>query len=273
MGGAPSPLVRRAFQLTSVDKEITKPIVMATRLHDRDFLAQLEAVDRFMASMHAYPGRTFGQLYHQFFRVNDLADGHMVLSDHEIDLASVEVPVLSIAGETDVLAPQPAVHHVGELLTGAPEVRLETAPGGHLGVLTGRAARRTTWPTLDGFLKDAAPGDDDADVDLAPGGLKPPLRARSIAPSTLTRTMTLRRLLLLPLVLLALPAPASAAEQVIAPGVKAGGVDVGGQTVESAASNLQLALGEQLGRPIDVTREQPDVHARSPPTRSSRSTR
>ena len=169
MGGAPSPLVRRAFQLTSVDKEITKPIVMATRLHDRDFLAQLEAVDRLMASMHAYPGRTFGQLYHQFFRVNDLADGHLVLSDHEIDLANVSVPVLSIAGETDVLAPQPAVHHVGELLTGAPEVRLESAPGGHLGVLTGRAARHTTWPALDRFLKDAARSDaDDADAGLAP---------------------------------------------------------------------------------------------------------
>lgn len=64
--------------------------------------------------------------------------------------------------------------------------------------------------------------------------------------------MKLRRLLPLPLVLLCLPASASATEQVIAPGVKAGGVDVGGQTVESAASNLQLALGEQLGRPIEV---------------------
>jgi polyhydroxyalkanoate synthase len=29
---------------------------VATNLHDRDFLAQLEAVDRFMGSMHAYPG-------------------------------------------------------------------------------------------------------------------------------------------------------------------------------------------------------------------------
>jgi polyhydroxyalkanoate synthase len=160
LGGAPSPLVRRAFQLTSIDKELTRPVVMATRLHDREFLAQLEAVDRFMASMHAYPGRTFGQLYHQFFRVNDLADGHLVVSDQEIDLADVEVPVLSIAGETDVLAPQPAVHHVGELLPNAPEVRLLTAPGGHLGVLTGRTAAATTWPALDEFLVDAARADD-----------------------------------------------------------------------------------------------------------------
>jgi polyhydroxyalkanoate synthase len=166
MGGAPSPLVRRAFQLTSIDKELTRPLVMAMRLHDREFLAQLEAVDRFMASMHAYPGRTVGQLYHQFFRVNDLADGHLVLSDQEIDLADVEVPVLSVAGESDVLAPRAAVHHLAGLLTSAPEVRLETAPGGHLGVLTGRAARHTTWPLLDAFLEEAAARD--GARDLAP---------------------------------------------------------------------------------------------------------
>jgi polyhydroxyalkanoate synthase len=157
MGGAPAPLVRRAFQLTSIDKEITRPYAILRNAHDRDWLAQLEAVDRFMAGMHAYPGRTFGQLYHQFFRVNDLADGHLVLSDQEIDLADVRVPVLSVAGKTDVLAPRPAVHHVANLLPNAPQVRLETAPGGHLGVLTGRSARRTTWQYLDEFLTEHAP--------------------------------------------------------------------------------------------------------------------
>ncbi|HWT95707.1 MAG TPA: alpha/beta hydrolase [Solirubrobacteraceae bacterium] len=167
LGGAPSPLVRRAFQLTSIDKELTKPLVMLLRLHDRDFLAQLEAVDRFMASMHAYPGRTFGQLYHQFFRVNDLADGRLRLSDQDIDLADVRVPVLSVAGETDVLAPRAAVHHLGTLLPNAPEVRLETGPGGHLGVLAGRGARTTTWRWLDEFLCAHAGADADADTESA----------------------------------------------------------------------------------------------------------
>ena len=102
--------------------------------------------------MHAYPGRTMGQLYHQFFRVNDLADGKLELGDHAIDLADVRVPVLAIAGKTDGLAPRAAVHHVGELLTGAPEVQLKTGPGGHLGVLTGRAAERTTWHWIDEFF-------------------------------------------------------------------------------------------------------------------------
>jgi polyhydroxyalkanoate synthase subunit PhaC len=106
-----------------------------------------------MAHMFAYPGRTFGQLYHAFFRVNSLAGGRVELREgHEIDLAAVTQPVLSVAGSADVLAPRAAVHHVGELLPNAAEVRLETAPGGHLGVLTGRSAADTTWQYLDEFL-------------------------------------------------------------------------------------------------------------------------
>lgn len=152
-GGAPAPLVKRAFQLTSVDKYVTKPLAVLTHLDDRDFLEQLEAVDNFTANMLAYPGRTFGQIYHRFFRTNDLASGHLTLGDRVIELAKVQVPVLAIGGRGDAIAPVPAVHHVGALLTGAPEVRLETAPGGHLGVLTGRNARATTWTLLDGFVR------------------------------------------------------------------------------------------------------------------------
>src|SRR3954451_8855262 len=153
LGGAPAPLVRRGFQLSSLDKYLTKPMAIATHLDDRDFLAQIEAVDRFVANMHAYPGRTFGQLYHRFFRVNDLADGVLELEDHRtIDLADVKAPVLSVAGTSGTLAPRPAVHAVGNLLPNAAEVRLETGPGGHLGVLTGRSAKRTTWTYVDEFF-------------------------------------------------------------------------------------------------------------------------
>ena len=105
-----------------------------------------------MANMLAYPGRTFGQLYHRLLRLNDLADGRVELGGRAIDLADVRVPVLSIAGEGDGIAPAAAVRHVVELLPNARVGRLPAGPGGHLGVLTGRAAEPTTWRQLDEFL-------------------------------------------------------------------------------------------------------------------------
>jgi polyhydroxyalkanoate synthase len=154
LGGAPAPLVSLGFRATAIDRYITRPVVMAQHLHDRDWLAHTQAVDHYMASMLAYPGRTFGQLYHQFFRVNELAGGTLELGDHRIELAKIDIPLLSVAGGSDVLAPVDAVHHVAGLVPNSPDVRLETAPGGHLGVLTGRSAVRSTWVFLDAFLAD-----------------------------------------------------------------------------------------------------------------------
>jgi polyhydroxyalkanoate synthase len=155
LGGAPAPLVSLGFQATALDKRITKPLTILRNLHDRELLGHIEAVDDYMAHMLAYPGRTFGQLYHRFFLVNDLADGKFDLGERGcLDLADITLPVLVVAGKNDVLAPKEAVEAVTDLLPNAAEVRYELGPGGHLGVLTGRSAHKTTWRYLDAFLRD-----------------------------------------------------------------------------------------------------------------------
>jgi polyhydroxyalkanoate synthase len=152
LGGAPKPVVRWAFQLSSFQKLVTKPLALATHIDDTEFLAQIEAVDRFTDNMIAYPGRTFGQLYHRFAKGNQLAAGDFELDDRVIRLSEIKVPVLVFGGSTDGIAPVPAVKAVVPLLTGSPEVRFEIVPGGHLGMLTGRAARGSTWVVMDEWI-------------------------------------------------------------------------------------------------------------------------
>ena len=152
LGGIPTPLVNWAFTAASAQKVVTKPLAVLTHLDDTDYLAQMEAVDRFMSSMTAYPGRTFGQLYHRFVKGNALAAGQMEIGDRTIDLAAISVPVLVFAGNTDGIAPLPAVRAVVPLLGRVAEVRFEVVPGGHLGMLTGRAARGTTWQVIDEWV-------------------------------------------------------------------------------------------------------------------------
>ncbi len=160
LGGAPKPLVRRAFQLSSGTKLITKPIAILQNLDDAEWLAQIEAVDRFTENMIAYPGRSFGQLYHRMVKKNQLLSGKVDLSGHEIDVANIKVPVLIFAGNTDGIAPINSVKALVRLLPNAHEVRFEIVPGGHLGMLTGRAARGTTWVTMDEWIEQYSTPDD-----------------------------------------------------------------------------------------------------------------
>lgn len=152
LGGLPSQIVGPAFKATSLTTYLKKPITLIKHRDDREFLAQVEAVDGLMNSMLAYPGRATLQVYQRLVQRNELADGKIQGPNKLVDLADVRVPVMNIAGTSDVLVPVAVAHHVGELLPNSPEVRLEVAPGGHLGVLTGRSAQKTTWAMIDDFL-------------------------------------------------------------------------------------------------------------------------
>ena len=149
---APRPLVNWAFTAASVQKVVTKPLAIMTHLDDTEFLAQIEAVGRFTDNMIAYPGRSFGQLYHRFVKGNTLAQGTMDFADRSISLSQVTAPVLIFGGATDGIAPVASVKPAVDLLSGSREARFEIVPGGHLGMLTGRAARSTTWPLIEEWI-------------------------------------------------------------------------------------------------------------------------
>jgi polyhydroxyalkanoate synthase len=193
MGGAPKPLVRRAFQLSSFNKLVTKPIAIAAKLDDADFLAQVEAVDRFTANMIAYPGRTFGQLYHRILKGNQLATGTVTMDDREIKLSNLSVPLLAFAGASDGIAPVQCVRPVVDLVPNVAKLRFEIVPGGHLGMLTGRAARTTTWRIIDEWVNEnstpeAAPGGGDRATTRKPARKSPAKKTSAKKPPAARKT-------------------------------------------------------------------------------------
>jgi polyhydroxyalkanoate synthase len=181
-GGAPVPLVRWAFQLSSFQKLVTKPLALARNLDDADYLAQIEAVDRFAANMIAYPGRTFGQLYHRLLKGNALVDGTFDLDDRTLDVADLRVPVLVLAGANDSIAPTGSVKALIPQLTGARDARFEIVPGGHLGMLTGRRARTGTWPLIDSWVDEWTTSEEEPAI-----GTNPARRHRSAGSRALRR--------------------------------------------------------------------------------------
>lgn len=154
LGGFPAAAVRAAFQLTSADRYLTKPITIMTHLDDRELLEQMEAVDVLMRNMVAYPGRAFGQVFHHVIRGNEIAQDAVEIDGRPVRLSDVTAPVLLIAGADDGIAPVAAVRKGVELLTSSSDLRFEVEPGGHLGVLSGRRARTHSWPAFLDFVTD-----------------------------------------------------------------------------------------------------------------------
>lgn len=151
--GGPTALVTElGFKATAIPTYLKKPLTIWRRRDDQDFLAQVQAVDELMNNMVAYPGRATLQVYMRVAVRNELASGEIQGPTKLVKLSDVRIPIMNVAGSGDVLAPPAAAHHVGELVPNSPDVRLPTAPGGHLGVLTGAKAASITWVHIDEFI-------------------------------------------------------------------------------------------------------------------------
>src|SRR4029079_11133580 len=97
-------------------------------------------------------------------RNNALKDGVIDINGHDIRTDAITLPVLVLAGNTDGIAPINSVRAWVRRLPNASEVRFEIVPGGRLGMLTGRAARGTTWRIMDEWISE------DSTPDAAPAG-------------------------------------------------------------------------------------------------------
>ncbi|MEJ2888328.1 alpha/beta fold hydrolase [Actinomycetospora aeridis] len=146
----PLPRLLRALGLGSLDELLTAPLTMIARLDDREFLAQLEAVDDLRAIV-GDQSRFIGAYFRAMVAPEDLEAGRVPVGHRVVDLSDLRRPTLLVAGETDRVVPPRAVRAGARRLTRA-DTRLTTAPGGHLGVLTGRGAKGTTWARLCEFL-------------------------------------------------------------------------------------------------------------------------
>ena len=106
----------RASSSTSLDKYLTKPLAIA----DAPRRPRLPRADRGGRPLHGpactpTPGARSASSTTASSASTTSPTGALELGDATaIDLADVRVPVLAVAGAGDVLAPRPAVHHVGD---------------------------------------------------------------------------------------------------------------------------------------------------------------
>jgi polyhydroxyalkanoate synthase len=63
--------------------------------------------------------------------------GSVTVGDRSVELGSVKMPVLSVSAEKDTIAPAEGVDAIRAIVPHAEILRL---PGGHVGIVAGRAA-------------------------------------------------------------------------------------------------------------------------------------
>jgi putative long chain acyl-CoA synthase len=145
----PAWAARIGFQLLSPTKTLRTRVDFVRRLHDREALLPRERHRRFLEQEGwvAWPAPAVRDFVDDLFAHNRMLEGGIAIGDRMVTLADIDRPVLAFLGEHDAFAPAESVRAVQRAAPRAEayEVALKA---GHLGLVAGSLASRSTWPTV-----------------------------------------------------------------------------------------------------------------------------
>jgi putative long chain acyl-CoA synthase len=140
---------RTGFRLLDPVKTLRQQLDFLMTLHDREALLPHERQRQFLESRGwvAWPGPALADFVHQFVANNRMLSGGFVIEERLVTLADVTLPVLTVVGEVDAIAPPRAVR---ALRRAAPRAQVYELmlPAGHFGLVVGSTASRRTWPVV-----------------------------------------------------------------------------------------------------------------------------
>ncbi len=145
---------RLGFRLLDPVRTLRQQVDFVLALHDREALLPRERQRQFLEAggWVAWPGPAMADFVTQFVAHNRMLSGGFVIEDRLVTLADVTLPVLTVVGEVDQIAPPRAVRAVRRAAPHADVYEL-TLPAGHFGLVVGSTASRATWPVVAGWAR------------------------------------------------------------------------------------------------------------------------
>ncbi len=145
---------RTGFRLLDPVKSLRSRADFIMRLHDREALLPREGQRRFLEAEGwvAWPGPAMADFLRQFIAHNRMLEGGFVIEDRLVTLADIALPILSVVGTVDEIAPAPGVRAI-RLAAPQAEVYELSLHAGHFGLVVGSTSNTETWPTVAGWVR------------------------------------------------------------------------------------------------------------------------
>jgi len=121
------------------------------RLYDEQFVNGWRAMNQWVNDGVPFPGEAYRQWIKEFYQENKLARGTFKLRGRPVNLANITCPLLNIAAERDHIVQLSQAARVMDLVSST-DKEFVVMPGGHVGLVVGRAAVKTLWPKVSNWL-------------------------------------------------------------------------------------------------------------------------
>jgi polyhydroxyalkanoate synthase subunit PhaC len=167
-GNVPPHVIFQGFKSLKPTSAITQKVDLWERLWNEEYVGAHQAMIGWASDHIPLPGGVARQLA-QMIHDNAIVNDQLVMGGDRVHLTDIKVPFLTVMANRDHIVPEasasPLIH-----LIGSPDKHELRLDGGHVGLLVGRTAAKTTIPTIIDFLlrRTEAPALSAVPVDLPP---------------------------------------------------------------------------------------------------------
>jgi polyhydroxyalkanoate synthase len=96
-------------------------------------------------------GAAYCQLINDFYKENRLMAGTLVIRGERVDLGKLKAKVLNVIADTDHITPPCQSLGIMDRI-GSADKEVFRVRGGHIGIMAGSGAEKTTWPHIESWL-------------------------------------------------------------------------------------------------------------------------
>lgn len=151
-GNMPGELIDRgAKALKPVENYITNYCKLWDNLDDPQTLEAWHAMNTWVTDNIPMAGGAYRQLIVELYRNNRLMKNELVVRGERADLGKIRANLLTVIAADDHITP-PCQSEAILSKVASRDKELYRIPGGHIGMMAGSAAPRTTWPHINAWL-------------------------------------------------------------------------------------------------------------------------
>jgi polyhydroxyalkanoate synthase len=144
-----------AKALKPVENFIGSYLNLWDRIDDPKVVTSWHAMNTWVRDTVPMAGEAYRQLIHEFYRKNRLKEGTLMLRGERVDLKNLTANVLNVIAESDHITPPCQSEGIMDLI-GSRDKEVYRIRGGHIGIMAGSGAEKTTWPHIEAWLAQRA---------------------------------------------------------------------------------------------------------------------
>lgn len=140
-----------AKMLKPVENYVSNYINLWENIEDTSRVEAWHAMNTWVRDIIPMAGAGYRQLITEFYKENRLMEGTLELRGERVDLSRLQASLFNVIAEGDHITPPCQSERIMDLV-GSQDKEVFRVRGGHIGIMAGRGAEKSTWPHIDAWL-------------------------------------------------------------------------------------------------------------------------